>query len=114
MAELLNRKVLSVGEYVFRQGEKASNAYIVQEGEIEIVRSKDGQDTVLGVVGKGGIFGEMGLIDGKPRMASARATKGSTIIVVSEAMFRDKLAKADPFIRGLLNILVDTIRRGPK
>jgi CRP-like cAMP-binding protein len=114
MAEVINRKVVSVGEYVFRQGEQASNAYIVQDGEIQIVRAKDGQETVLGVVGKGGIFGEMGLIDSKPRMASARATKASTVIIVSEAMFREKLAKADPFIRGLLNIFVDTIRRGQK
>jgi len=114
MAELLNRKVLAAGDYVFRQGEQASNAYIVQEGEVQIVRTKDGQDTVLGVVGKGGIFGEMGLIDNKPRMASARATKASTVVIVSEGMFREKLSKADPFIRGLLNILVDTIRRGQK
>lgn len=114
MAELLNRKVLAAGDYVFRQGEQASNAYIVQEGEVQIVRAKDGQETVLGVVGKGGIFGEMGLIDNKPRMASARATKASTVIIVSEGMFREKLSKADAFIRGLLNILVDTIRRGQK
>jgi CRP-like cAMP-binding protein len=114
VAEVLTRKTLGAGDYVFRAGEPGDNAYIVQDGEVEIVKTKDNQDAVLGVVGKGGIFGEMALIDNKPRMAAARATKGATVIVVSQAMFKDKLAKADPFIRGLLNILVETVRRSSK
>ena len=52
----------------------------------------------------------MALIDSKPRMAAARARKGSTIIVVTRATFDQKLSKADPFIRGLLNILVENVR----
>jgi hypothetical protein len=52
----------------------------------------------------------MALIDSKPRMAMARCSKGLTIIIVSRAMFEEKLSKSDPFIRGLLNILVNNIR----
>jgi len=52
----------------------------------------------------------MALIDSKPRMAAARCSKGSTIIHVCRSMFEEKLAKSDPFIRGLLNILVNHIR----
>ena len=55
--------------------------------------------------------GEALLIDNKPRMALARAAKGgATVIVVSRMMFQQKLAKTDPFIRGLLNILSENIR----
>ena len=86
---------------------------MVQAGEVEIIKSTgdEDKDIVLGTIGKGGIFGEMALIDDKPRMASARAGKGgATVIIVSRNMFQDKLAKTDPFIRGLLNILSDNIR----
>ena len=65
---------------------------------------------ILGTVGQGGISGEMTLFDAKPRMAGARPSKGSSIITVTRAMFDKKMAKADPFIKGLLNILVDNIR----
>ena len=86
-------------------------AYIVQSGEVEIyTTTDDGTAMVLGTVGQGGIFGEMALVDSKPRMANARASKGSTIIVVTRGMFEQKMSKADPFIKGLLNILVDNIR----
>ena len=77
---------------------------------MEIYKDIGGVETVLGKIGQCGIFCEMVLIDSKPRMAAARASKGSTIILVTRAMFEQKLNKADPFLKGLLNILVDHIR----
>jgi CRP-like cAMP-binding protein len=108
---ILQRKVLAEGEIVFKEGEEASNAFLIQDGEVEIFRTVDGQAKVLANIGKGGLFGEMGLIDNKPRAAAARAKMKTTVVVVTRAMFQEKLAKCDPFIRALLNILADTIRR---
>jgi len=56
----------------------------------------------------------MALIDSQPRMAMARCSKGSTIIVVTRAMFDQKMKKADPFIRSLMNIMVNHIRESSK
>jgi len=107
---VLQRQTLQAGDRIFKEGDEGNTAYVVQSGEIEIFRTVNDKEVVLGHVGQGGIFGEMALIDSKPRMAGARASKGATIIVITRAMFEDKLKKADPFIRGLLNILVDNIR----
>lgn len=107
---ILQRQTLQAGDQIFKEGEEGNMAYVVQSGEVEIFKIVDGVETVLGRVGQGGIFGEMALIDSKPRMAGARASKGSTIIVVTRVMFEQKMNKADPFIKGLLNILVDNIR----
>lgn len=107
---ILQRQTFQAGDRIFREGEEGNIAYVVQSGEVEIYKEIDGKEVVLGKVGQGGIFGEMALIDSKPRMAGARASKGSTIIIVTRAMFEQKLAKTDPFIRGLLNILVENIR----
>ncbi len=106
----LERKTCRAGDTIFREGDSASQAFIVQDGEVAIVKSVDGKAKVLGTVGKGGIFGEMALIEDLPRMATARAKTEATLIVVTRQMFNEKLAKADPFIRGLLNVFADTIR----
>lgn len=111
---ILQRQTFQPGDRIFKEGDEGNMAYIVQSGEVEIVKIIDGVETVLGTIGKGGMFGEMALIDSKPRMASARCSKGATIIVVTPAMFNQKMTKADPFIRGLLNILVDHIRKVDK
>ncbi|HEX9703207.1 MAG TPA: cyclic nucleotide-binding domain-containing protein [Rhodospirillales bacterium] len=115
MAEsILQRQTVQPGETIFKEGEDGNLAYVVQSGQVEIFRNVDGTDVVLGQVGQGGIFGEMALIDSKPRMASARAARGSTVIVVTREMFEQKLKKSDPFVRGLLNILADQIRAQSK
>lgn len=110
MSELLKRDTYQAGDSIFKEGEEGNHAYIVQSGEVEVFKTVDGEEKVLGTIGQGGILGEMALIDDKPRMASARASKGSTIIVVTRATFEKKLNSADPFIRGLLNILASHIR----
>jgi len=114
VSEILQRRTYKPGDVIFKEGEHGSHAYVIQEGEVEISKEIDGEIRILGVIGKGGMFGEMALIDAKPRMAMARAKKGSTIIMVTQQMFDQKMSKADPFIRGLLNILADHVRSASK
>ena len=110
MSERSTDKNFAPGETILRENMPGESAYIVLSGKVEISKIIEGQRVVLIRMGPGHIFGEMALIDSKPRMAAARASKGSTIIVVTRAMFEQKLNKTDPFIKGLLNILVDNIR----
>ena len=107
---VLERRTCQAGDTIFRSGESATQAFIVQDGEVAMVKSVDGKTKVLSTIGKGGIFGEMALIEDRPRMATARAKTGATLIVVSREIFDEKLANTDPFIRGLLNVFADTIR----
>lgn len=108
---VLNRKTYGENASIFREGEQGDVAYVVQSGKVKIFKIVDNEEKVLGEVGAGGIFGEMALIDDKPRMASARTAEASTLIIVSRQMFEEKLKKTDPFIRGLLHIFTGTIRR---
>ena len=107
---VLERKSYQEGETVFREGDRGDQAYVVQEGAIQIVKANGDEEVELGLIEKGAIFGEMALIDDKPRMATARAVMPSTVIVVSRVAFENKLSKADPFIRGLLGIMVQNVR----
>ncbi len=110
--EVLDRRVYGEGEVIFKEGEVGRRcAYLVETGRVEISkRTADGQEKVLGYIPTGGIFGEMALVDNKPRMARARAVEPTTVIIVTEASLEQKLRKTDPFIRGLLMIFVRNIR----
>ena len=108
--KILERKVFQMGEVIFKEGEEGNRAFVVQRGEVEISKTIDGKRTVLGVVGPGGIFGEMALIDEAPRMATAVTLDVTTVILVSRQMLEQKLAKADPFLRGLINIFAANLR----
>jgi len=108
---ILERKVFFAGQTIFKEGDPGDRAYLIQEGKVEILRrNAAGQDHVIGTVGKGELFGEMALVDGRPRMAAARVVSDASVVIITQASFEEKLAKADPFIRGLLNIFVKHIR----
>ena len=109
-AGVLDRITVQAGDTVFKEGDAGDRAYIVQEGRIDIVKDRLGTPVVLGTIEKGGIFGEMALIDNEPRMASARAVVPSTIVVVGRDVFTQKISRCDPFIRGLLGIFVRNLR----
>lgn len=110
--EVLDRRVYASGEVIFKEGEVGRRcAYLVESGKIEISKaSGNGSNRILGHIVSGGIFGEMALVDNKPRMAMARSVDTTTLIIVTEASFEQKLRKADPFIRALLYIFVRNIR----
>jgi len=108
---MIERKVFAAGDIIFKQGSTGRTAFIVQKGSVDILHvASSGGEKKLATIGVGAIFGEMALIDDKPRMATARAAEPTTVIVVTEQMFLHKLEQADPFIRGLMNIMAETIR----
>lgn len=111
VSTVLDRKVFRAGTAIFREGTTGSTAFVVQSGRVRISKRKGEDEVVLGDIGPGGIFGEMALIDNQPRMAAATAVEDTVCIVVSEEAFRDKLRRADPFLRALVNILVADVRR---
>ena len=84
---------LAKGDYVFQEGNEAGYAYVLTEGTVEIVRKSTDGDQVLGKVDKGSIFGEMAIIDGSPRSASARASTDCKIQEVDKRAFLHYLEK---------------------
>lgn len=111
MSSFVERITHQAGDFVFKQGDQANSAYIIQSGIVEIVLRDDESFKVVAEIPEGGIFGEMALIDDAPRSAGARMKKGGTLVVVNRGTFEEKLKKTDPFIRTLLKIFVETIRR---
>ncbi|MBI5165633.1 MAG: cyclic nucleotide-binding domain-containing protein [Magnetospirillum sp.] len=103
---VLERKVFYAGQKIFNEGDSGDRAYLIQDGTVEIIKG----GITLATLGRGELFGEMALVDDQPRMASARAVTDLSVVIVSRDTFREKLSKADPFIRGLLNIFVRNIR----
>jgi len=61
------------GEALMRKGEAADSAYVILEGEVEILGETDAGEFVVAVVGRNQLQGEMGVITNTPRGATVRA-----------------------------------------
>lgn len=110
MSQFLPRKSYRAGKPIFRKGDAGDVAYVIQSGTVDIVRPVAGENRLIATLAAGEIFGEMALIDGKPRMADAIAASDVVVLAVPSDQFQEKLRAADPFVRALLRMFVTNLR----
>jgi len=106
--------VLKKGEYVFEEGDEAVFAYVLTEGVIEIVATSKGEDQVLAKLEKGTIFGEMAIIDGFPRSASARAAGDCKVQEVGHKEFLNYISKKPDAAFSIMTRLSGFVRSADK
>jgi CRP/FNR family transcriptional regulator, cyclic AMP receptor protein len=88
LCELLESLDCKEGAVVFRAGDAGNAMYLIEQGKVRIyVRAKDGQEVTLTELGRGDFFGEMALLDGKPRSADARVAEDARLAVLSRDHF---------------------------
>jgi CRP-like cAMP-binding protein len=80
----------------FRQGDRPTAFFVVRRGSVEIVEEDPGggAERVLRTIPRGGSFGELGLLDGGPRSATARAVGSAELYEVGKGVFDALLANA--------------------
>jgi CRP-like cAMP-binding protein len=92
----MREKSLAQGETLFHEGDEGSEAFRILEGRIEIsIRVGSQGDAPLGHLVPGDIFGEMALLDDKPRSATARALEPTRLQVMNAEEF-NSLFLSDP------------------
>jgi len=105
----MDLKTFAAEQRVFQEGDPSDYAYIVEYGNVQIYREIGGRAVRLAVLGKGDIFGEMGLVDDRPRSASAKALNDVAVTPIDSAGFvallRDEPDKTLPIIRVLFERL---------
>lgn len=104
-------KDVAAGEVIFRQGERADVAYLIEAGSIEIRYEGEDEKRSLALLGPGQVFGELGVIDGAPRSASAIAASDSRLVMVRAEKIQQSIARADPFFAELMLKLVGRLRQ---
>jgi len=101
---------VSEGEYIFERGDLGTEMYVIREGRIEIINPRiDSQP--MAVLEKGDFFGEMAILEGAPRTASARAAVDSKLVRIDEATFSRLLRKDAEVAVRIMRKLSQRIRR---
>lgn len=98
------------GDYIFREGDVGNFAYIIEQGTVEIVTLFEHQKTVLNTLQEGNIFGELALIDGRPRSASAIAATDVVLCVIRQDQLEERIQSADPILQMLLLMITRYFR----
>jgi CRP/FNR family transcriptional regulator, cyclic AMP receptor protein len=112
IAEHVAERVVEPGQCVFTQDEPGDRMYVLAEGAVKLfVSSRDGGIVELVRHRPPATFGEVALLDGGPRTASAEAVERSTLLVVTRPELLRLLRTEDQVAEALLRILGTIVRR---
>ena len=90
------------GDFLFRQGDASDRVLRVRSGEIEILREVGATSVVLGHVRDGEWLGEMGVIEGRSRSATARAVTDGEVEVLTARQFLERVSSDPALARDLI------------
>lgn len=103
---ILQRKLFVAGETIFFQGQEASKAYVVVKGAVKICKTVDGRTEVLTTIVANQLFGELGLVGGRRRSATAIAVEPTEVVVIPKEQFLAKIEKLGPVMKYWAEYLV--------
>ena len=108
----MKRRSLRRGAVIFTKGDPGSGLMGVLAGTVKIsVPSADGRDIVLNIIREGEIFGEIALLDGRPRTADASAMTDCELMVIERRDFIPFLSSHPELMMKIIEILCGRLRR---
>src|SRR5579871_605647 len=70
------------GEVLFREGERGEEMYVIQSGVVQILKKVGEEERPLATLGRGEFIGEMAILNGKPRSATAVVLENARCLVI--------------------------------
>jgi CRP/FNR family cyclic AMP-dependent transcriptional regulator len=104
-------RVYAKNEVVFTEKSPGKEMFIVYSGKINLYKERQNKKALLATVAPGEFFGEMALVDGSPRSATAMAAEDSQLIVLDEPKFIYLLRQQPEFALVVMQRLCEMLRR---
>jgi CRP/FNR family cyclic AMP-dependent transcriptional regulator len=99
------------GAAIFRKGDPGNSLFAVRSGSVKIsAPSSEGKDAVLNVLGPGGVFGEIALLDGGPRTADAVALSDCELLVLERRDFLPLVKERPDALLKLIELVCGRLR----
>jgi CRP-like cAMP-binding protein len=94
---------------IMTEGMPGSELYIIQKGSVKITKIVDNNEVLLAVLKSGDIFGEMALLEDKPRSANAVAFEDAFLLAVNKANFERMVSTQPQIVTRLTTLLAERI-----
>jgi CRP-like cAMP-binding protein len=106
VADVLVEEEIEAGGVLTREGQDGGTAYIIVEGNAEVVR----EGHTLATLGPGEIVGELSLLDQQPRIATVKAITALRVLAFSHEDFAKLVATVPELSHALLSVLAKRVR----
>lgn len=110
LCQMVTEERLPAGAELFTEGSPGDKAYVIQEGEIEILKASGGRNVLVAVRKSGEVIGEMSLLEAAPRFASGRARTDSILLAISHAQLDHLINTSPSAARAMLFTITSRLR----
>ncbi|MFH1263022.1 MAG: cyclic nucleotide-binding domain-containing protein [Pseudomonadota bacterium] len=93
------------GAPILKEGETSLDLYVIKQGKVAVTKAKGGTTVTLQELGPGDLFGEMAVVTGQPRSASASAIGRVELMILKGERFRDLLKNHPPLLRAIEDVV---------
>lgn len=100
----------SRGKIIFKEGDKGEAMYIVVKGNVDIYTETAGREILLNRLGAGDFFGEMALVTGNTRTATAVATSNTQLMAINSAQLKKSLSANPKLAFFIVKVLITRLR----
>jgi CRP/FNR family cyclic AMP-dependent transcriptional regulator len=112
IARAMSRRRYRRHEVIFHEGDPGDALHLVVEGQVKIAReSAEGAEAIVVILSPGDTFGELVLLDGAPRSATAIAVEPTETLAMSRESFATVIDGTGPFRWRVLGAIAQRIRR---
>jgi CRP/FNR family transcriptional regulator, cyclic AMP receptor protein len=110
----MERKMFRKGDVIIEKGSHGTCAYIIESGKVEVTDLVDSKKMVFGILVKGQIFGEMGLVEDQHRSATVTAVEDVQLAELSRDSFNELFEKKPKVLLPIIKALFERLRTANK
>lgn len=101
----------NAGDVIFKEGDPGNEAYLILNGQVKITRKYKKKRILLNQLGKEQIFGEMAIITGEPRTATAEAMEPTEVYIITENKLNENLNQHLAIVKNLIDQLIGRLKQ---
>ncbi len=112
LKKVIIKKTYPKNAIIFSEGDESNSIYVIKHGKVKAVANdENGKEIILNLHGPGDYFGEMSLIDGKPRSATIITKMPSEFMIIMRNDFKNLLSSNPDITFNLLKGLITRLRQ---
>ncbi|MDA0334451.1 MAG: Crp/Fnr family transcriptional regulator [bacterium] len=112
LAELTFSRTFDKGQCIILAEQSGDTLFIIRTGQVKVsLLHKDGKEFILSLLGEGEVFGELSLLDNRPRSANVTATGKTELMMLTRADFLQLVGRSPQIAVSLLAELASRLRR---
>ena len=112
LSDLAFTRTFSKDNVIILAEEEGDTLFIIKKGQVKVsIVSEEGREVILSLLGESSVFGELSLLDGKPRSANVVATEETDLLMLRRADFVQLIYKTPQIATALLAELATRLRK---